>query len=233
MLELQGISKTYRRTTDAFDTNSSANTNESAIVTALDNINLTIEKGDFLAITGPSGSGKSTLLSILGCLDTPTSGQYLFDGNFVNQLSDLELANIRNRQIGFIFQSFNLIPRYSALLNVQLPMVYAGVSPELREKRAMLALKAVGLDDRMHHKPNELSGGQQQRVAIARAIVNNPSVIIADEPTGSLDEGSTSEVIKLFQQLHQSGKTIVFVTHNLDLLPYANREIKLEAGHLA
>jgi len=218
MLELRGISKTYQRDTD--------------LLTALENINLTIEKGDFVAITGPSGSGKSTLLSILGCLDNPSSGQYLLNGSVVNYLSDIELARIRNFKIGFVFQSYNLIPRYSAFINVQLPMVYAGLSQTLREKRAKLALKAVGLIERMHHKPSELSGGQQQRVAIARAIVNNPSLIIADEPTGSLDDNSTNEIIKLFQQLHQSGKTIVFVTHNMDLLPYANRVIKLEAGQL-
>jgi len=218
MLELRGVSKTYQRDAD--------------VLTALDNISFTVEKGDFVAITGPSGSGKSTLLSILGCLDNPSSGQYLIDRVVVNYLSDAELANIRNRQIGFVFQSYNLIPRYTALINVQLPMVYAGISQALREKRAKLALKAVGLIERMHHKPAELSGGQQQRVAIARAIVNNPSLIIADEPTGSLDDDSTYDIIKLFQQLHQSGKTIVFVTHNMDLLPYANHVLKLEAGHL-
>ena len=228
MLELQGISKTYQRNTD----DSSSDSAGTSVLTALDNINLTVVKNDFLAITGPSGSGKSTLLSILGCLDNPSSGQYLFDGHAVNHLSDEALAKIRNHQIGFIFQSYNLIPRYTALSNVQLPMAYAGVAPELREKRAMLALKAVGLVDRMHHKPSELSGGQQQRVAIARAIVNNPNLIIADEPTGSLDDDATLEIIKLFQQLHQSGKTIVLVTHNMDLLPYANRVIKLEAGRL-
>jgi len=218
MLELRGISKTYQRDAD--------------VLTALENIDLTVDKGDFVAITGPSGSGKSTLLSILGCLDNPSSGQYLLNGSVVNYLSDSDLAKIRNFEIGFVFQSYNLIPRYSAFLNVQLPMVYAGISQTLREKRAKLALKAVGLIERMYHKPAELSGGQQQRVAIARAIVNNPSLIIADEPTGSLDDNSTYEIIKLFQQLHQSGKTIVFVTHNMDLLPYANRVIKLEAGHL-
>lgn len=228
MLELQGISKIYQHDVGV-DANSNSNSNE---LVALENINLTIDKGDFVAITGPSGSGKSTLLSILGCLDNPTSGSYLFEDNEVNNLTDEILAKIRNRKIGFIFQSYNLIPRYTALINVQLPMAYAGVSQELREKRAALALKAVGLVERMHHKPAELSGGQQQRVAIARAIVNNPSLIIADEPTGSLDDESTHEIIKLFQQLHQSGKTIVFVTHNMDLLPYANRVIKLEAGRL-
>ena len=218
MLELQGIGKNYQR--------------GAKTLTALENINLTIEKGDFVAITGPSGSGKSTLLSILGFLDNPSSGRYIFSGNVVNHFSDAVLAKIRNQQIGFVFQSYNLIPRYTALANVKLPMAYAGISPDLREKRAKLALKAVGLIDRMDHKPSELSGGQQQRVAIARAIVNNPSVIIADEPTGSLDDHSTNEIIKLFQQLHQSGKTIVFVTHNMDLLPYATHVLKLEAGHL-
>ena len=199
---------------------------------ALGNINLRINKGDFVAITGSSGSGKSTLLSILGCLDSPSSGQYFFEGEAVNHLSDAELAKIRNKKIGFVFQGYNLIPRYTALVNVCVPMAYAGLSQELREKRATLALKAVGLQDRMHHKPSELSGGQQQRVGIARAIVNNPGLIIADEPTGSLDDHSTLEIINLFQQLHKSGKTIVFVTHNMDLLPYANRVLTLEAGKL-
>ena len=228
MLELHSISKTYQRNTDDISSDGVG----ISVLTALDNINLTINKNDFIAITGPSGSGKSTLLSILGCLDNPSSGQYLFNGHAVNHLADEALAKIRNRQIGFIFQAYNLIPRYTALSNVQLPMAYAGVDPELREKRSRLALKAVGLIDRINHKPSELSGGQQQRVAIARAIVNNPNLIIADEPTGSLDDEATEEIIKLFQQLHQSGKTIVLVTHNMDLLPYANRIIKLEAGRL-
>jgi len=220
MLELRGISKAYQRGTD--DT----------LLFALDDISLNINQGEFVAITGPSGSGKSTLLSILGCLDSPSAGTYLFSGNEISHLSEVEIADIRNQQIGFIFQSYNLIPRYTALANVQLPMIYAGVTPELREQRSTLALKAVGLGERMSHKPSELSGGQQQRVAIARAVVNNPGLIIADEPTGSLDDQSTLDIIKLFQQLHQAGKTIVFVTHNMDLLPYATRVIKLENGRL-
>jgi len=218
MLELQDVSKVYQRNNDA--------------LAALSHINLFIQQGEFLAITGPSGSGKSTLLSILGCLDNPSAGRYLFAGNDISDLPEDTLANVRNHQIGYVFQSYNLIPRYTALANVQLPMVYAGVSSELREKRAKLALKAVNMSDRMSHKPSELSGGQQQRVAIARAIVNNPSLIIADEPTGSLDEKSTEEIIHLFQQLHQAGKTIIFVTHNMDLLPYATRIIELQSGKI-
>jgi len=218
MIELYDISKVFELRNN--------------IVSAIQNINVKIDKGEFVAIVGPSGSGKSTLLSILGCLSLPSSGQYVLSGVTVSELDDDSLAEIRSLQIGFVFQSYNLIPRYSALENVQMPMIYAGILEEERLDRAKLALNAVGMSDRYDHTPAELSGGQQQRVAIARAIVNNPKLIIADEPTGSLDEHSTQDVINLFQQLHMGGRTIVFVTHNMDLLPYATRVLKMEHGQL-
>ena len=199
---------------------------------ALKDINLQISRGDFVAITGPSGSGKSTLLSILGCLDHPSSGQYIFDGQSIEHATEAVLSVVRNHQIGFVFQSFNLIPAYTALRNVELPMLYAGVPAASRTQRAKLALEAVGLAARLDHLPSEMSGGQQQRVAIARAIVNNPSVIIADEPTGSLDDESTYDIMDLFSLLHNSGRTIIFVTHNLQLLRYANRVIHLSKGRI-
>lgn len=218
MIELRSVSKYYQL-------------NNQKLV-ALNNVNLNIKQGEFVAITGFSGSGKSTLLSILGCLDRPSEGQYLLSGQAISNFNDQQLSKIRNRKIGFVFQSFHLIPGYDARRNVELPMVYAGLSSEVREQRASLALKAVGLEQRMQHKPSELSGGQQQRVAIARAIVNRPDVIIADEPTGSLDDSSTEEIMHLFSQLHHSGKTIIFVTHNMDLLSYATRVIRLEQGQI-
>ncbi|MDH5256778.1 MAG: ABC transporter ATP-binding protein [Gammaproteobacteria bacterium] len=205
---------------------------EGEFLAALYDVNLQIDRGDFVAITGPSGSGKSTLLTILGCLDTPSSGQYILDGHSIDNTPEVELARIRNKQIGFVFQSFNLIPTYTALRNVELPMLYAGMPADLRTKRAALALNAVGLGERLAHLPAEMSGGQQQRVAIARAIVNNPNVIIADEPTGSLDDESTAEIMELFSQLHQSGRTIIFVTHNLSLLSYASKVIRLSGGKI-
>jgi len=205
---------------------------EGKLVPALKDINLSINRGDFVAITGPSGSGKSTLLTILGCLDSPSTGQYVFNDQSIEDMPEEAMAAIRNRQIGFVFQSFNLIPAYTALRNVELPMLYAGVTAEVRTKRATLALGAVGLGDRLHHLPSEISGGQQQRVAIARAIVNNPNVIIADEPTGALDDESTSEIMALFSQLHRGGRTIIFVTHNMNLLSYASRVIHLEKGEI-
>ena len=202
------------------------------ILTALSDVNLQIDRGEFIAITGPSGSGKSTLLTILGCLDTPSSGQYVLNDLSVENTSEFELARIRNKQIGFVFQSFNLIPGYTALRNIELPMLYAGVAAANREKRALLALSAVGLGERPYHLPAEMSGGQQQRVAIARAIVNNPQIIIADEPTGSLDDESTIEIMDLFAQLHRGGRTIIFVTHNMNLLSYANRVVRLAHGNI-
>jgi len=205
---------------------------EGKLVPALKDVNLNINRGDFVAITGPSGSGKSTLLTILGCLDSPSTGQYVFNDQSIEDMPEEALAAIRNKQIGFVFQSFNLIPAYSALRNVELPMLYAGIPAEVRTKRATLALGAVGLGDRLHHLPSEISGGQQQRVAIARAIVNNPNVIIADEPTGALDDESTSEIMGLFSQLHRGGRTIIFVTHNMHLLSYASRVIHLEKGEI-
>lgn len=205
---------------------------EGEFLAALYDVNLQIDRGDFVAITGPSGSGKSTLLTILGCLDTPSSGQYILDGHSIENTPEVELARIRNKQIGFVFQSFNLIPTYTALRNVELPMLYAGMPADLRTKRAGLALNAVGLGERLAHLPAEMSGGQQQRVAIARAIVNNPNVIIADEPTGSLDDESTAEIMELFSQLHQSGRTIIFVTHNMSLLSYASKVIRLSGGKI-
>lgn len=218
MIELHDISKYYEL--------------GGKTVAALDSVNLRINKGEFVAITGPSGSGKSTLLSILGCLDVPTGGQYLLNGFSISKLTEDQLAKVRNQKIGFIFQSYNLIPRLNAIENVKLPMLYAGVSEAQRVQRAKLALNAVGLGDRIYHKPSEMSGGQQQRVSVARALVNNPDIIIADEPTGSLDDISTQDIIKLFTQLHEGGKTIIFVTHNMDLLPYASRAIHIEKGHL-
>ena len=218
MISLYDINKLYQK--------------DGEFVSALNNVNLQIDRGDFVAITGPSGSGKSTLLTILGCLDSPTAGQYRLDGKSVENESEVELARARNRQIGFIFQSFNLIPTYTAIRNVELPMLYAGIPPENRTRRATLALKAVGLGERLDHLPAEMSGGQQQRVAIARAIVNNPNIIIADEPTGSLDDDSTIEIMNLFAQLHSGGRTIIFVTHNMNLLSYANRVIRLDKGEI-
>lgn len=218
MIELRGVNKFYQLNSKKF--------------IALENINLNILQGEFVAVTGFSGSGKSTLLSILGCLDKPSEGQYLLGGQEINNADDYLLSKIRNRKIGFVFQSFHLIQGYDALRNVELPMVYAGTPANLRKQRAILALKAVGLEQRMKHKPSELSGGQQQRVAIARAIVNRPDIIIADEPTGSLDDSATEEIMHLFRQLHHSGKTIIFVTHNMALLSYASRVIRLEQGQI-
>jgi putative ABC transport system ATP-binding protein len=199
-------------------------------VHALRGVSLVIERGDFVAIMGASGSGKSTLMNILGCLDAPTSGRYLLDDVDVSQLNDYDLATIRNRKIGFVFQSFNLVPRTSATSNVELPMVYANVPKGVRRLRAQAALAAVGLSDRGHHLPSELSGGQQQRVAIARAIATNPAMILADEPTGALDSASTAEVLHIFTRLNQVGRTIVVITHEDDVAAYAKRIIRLRDG---
>lgn len=202
------------------------------VVKALNGVSLTIRKGEYVAIMGPSGSGKSTLMNLIGALDTPSSGRYILNGNDVSHMSDEKLAEIRNREIGFVFQTFNLLQRYSALENVVLPLVYAGVPREERYKRGKEALKNVGLSDRMLHKPNELSGGQRQRVAVARALVNNPSLILADEPTGNLDTKTSIDIMRLFDQIHAAGNTIVLVTHEEDIAQYAERIVRLRDGRI-
>ncbi len=199
-------------------------------VYVLKGIDLVIKKGEYVALMGPSGSGKSTLMNILGCLDTPTAGSYTLNGKLVSQMIDDELAEIRNKEIGFVFQTFNLMPRTTALDNVALPMIYAGYTKEERNQRATEVLAQVGLSDRMYHKPNQLSGGQRQRVAIARALVNRPSMILADEPTGNLDSKTSEEIMGLFNEIHQQGNTVVLVTHEEDIAAYANRIIRLKDG---
>ena len=202
------------------------------ILQALDHVNFSVEEGDFIAIMGPSGSGKSTMMNILGCLDRPTSGKYYLDGKEVAGLSDDELARTRNAKIGFVFQNFNLLSKITALQNVALPLVYAGVSEEERLERARIALRDVGLEDRVDHKPNELSGGQRQRVAIARALVNNPAIVMADEPTGNLDTKSSYEIMEIFKKLNAMGKTIVMVTHEPDIGQQTKRILVMRDGHL-
>lgn len=203
------------------------------IVRALRNISLEIYRNEFVALMGPSGSGKSTLMNILGCLDTPTSGHYYLNGQDVSKLGDNELAEIRNKEIGFIFQTFNLLPRSTALENVTLPLIYAGFNKTMRIERATKVLTDVGLSDRMSHKPNELSGGQRQRVAVARALVNEPSIILADEPTGNLDSKTSIEIMGLLETIHQAGNTIIVVTHEEDIALHAHRIIRMIDGNIA
>ena len=216
IIETSQISKTYRMGQEE--------------VRALKSISIQIQRGEYVAFMGPSGSGKSTLMNIVGCLDTPTAGTYHLNDNDVSDLSESELATIRNKEIGFVFQTFNLLPRYSSLDNVALPLIYAGVSRADREERALKVLESVGLGDRAGHKPNELSGGQRQRVAIARALINNPSIILADEPTGNLDSKTSYDVMELFQDLHDQGNTIIMVTHEDDIAHYAHRIVRLKDG---
>jgi putative ABC transport system ATP-binding protein len=219
MIQTENLTKVYQMGTDE--------------VRALDGASFTIEKGEMVAIMGPSGSGKSTLMSIIGCLDVPTSGRYILDGVSVENMEDAQLAEIRGRKIGFVFQQFNLLARTSALENVMLPLTYAGLSGKERQERAKMALERVGLSDRMHHAPNELSGGQQQRVAIARAIVNQPAILLADEPTGALDSKTGVEIMELFQSLHNDyGQTVILVTHDSYVARHTNRIIQLSDGHI-
>ena len=216
VIDIQGITKTY--------------VNGKLSVPVLHGIDLVVNKGEFVSIMGPSGSGKSTFMNILGCLDRPTTGSYRLNGDEVATLSDDELAYVRNKQIGFVFQSFNLLTKLTALENVALPMIYAGVNKKMRIERASQLLKSVGLDERMDHLPSELSGGQRQRVAIARALANNPAIIMADEPTGNLDSKSTIDVMNIFRGLHDEGRTILLVTHEPDIATYASRNVVLKDG---
>ena len=216
VIDIEGVTKLYKM--------------GSEIVHALRGVDVRIHRNEYLAIMGPSGSGKSTLMNMLGCLDTPTAGRYEFSGKNVASMVDDELAEIRNREIGFVFQTFNLLPRSNALHNVELPLIYAGMAPQIRRGRALEALQNVGLGDRVHHKPNELSGGQRQRVAIARALVNHPSIILAAEPTGNLDSKTGEEIMVLFEQLYEQGHTIIVVTHEEDIARHARRIVRLRDG---
>jgi putative ABC transport system ATP-binding protein len=200
------------------------------IVKALNGVTFDVEENEYIAIMGPSGSGKSTLMNMIGCLDTPTSGEYILNGHRVSELDDSELAHVRNREIGFVFQTFNLLPRTDCLNNVELPLIYSGMKSSERKKRAISTLEKVGLGDRLDHKPNELSGGQRQRVAIARALVNDPSILLADEPTGNLDTKTGEEIMLLFEELYRAGNTIILVTHENDIAKHARRIVRLRDG---
>lgn len=216
IIQINNVTKHYRMGT--------------TIVKALNGLSLDIYKNEYVALMGPSGSGKSTLMNILGCLDTPTSGTYWLNGQEVADMSDNELAEVRNKEIGFVFQTFNLLPRLTALGNVAIPLIYGGVPKKEREQRATDMLEAVGLGERNHHKPNELSGGQRQRVAIARALINRPSIILADEPTGNLDSKTSVEIMQMLNKIHQDGNTVIMVTHEEDMAQYAHRIIRLKDG---
>ena len=219
IIRIEGLSKNYVIGTE--------------IVRALRGVDLSIQRNEYVALMGPSGSGKSTLMNILGCLDTPTNGNYFLNGKDVSKMVDNELAEIRNREIGFIFQTFNLLPRSTALDNVALPLIYAGQNKTNRQARALKVLGQVGLSDRTHHRPNELSGGQRQRVAVARALINNPSIILADEPTGNLDSKTSIEIMGLLQDIHEAGNTIILVTHEEDIAQHAQRIIRLFDGEIS
>jgi len=216
IITLQGISKYYQM--------------GEHIIKALNGIDLTVERNEYLALMGPSGSGKSTLMNMIGCLDTPSDGLYVLNKKNVSQLSESELADIRNKEIGFVFQTFNLLPRLSAIENVSMPLIYAGIGKKLRVERAEAMLEAVGLGERMDHRPNEMSGGQRQRVAIARALINSPSIILADEPTGNLDSRTSEEIIELFSKIHSEGNTVIMVTHEEDVAEHSHRIVRLKDG---
>jgi len=202
------------------------------VIQVLKRVSLEVNKNEYVALMGPSGSGKSTLMNLLGCLDTPTSGEYFLNGTNVSKMTDNSLAQVRNKEIGFIFQTFNLLPRYSSLDNVALPLIYAGIPKDVRNQKAKDALQSVGLAERMNHKPNELSGGQRQRVAVARALVNNPSIILADEPTGNLDTKTSHEIMALFDDIHRAGNTIIIVTHEEDIARMARRIVRMRDGKI-
>jgi len=216
LIELKDVRKKYRR--------------DKIEIPVLDGVSMSVSEGDFLALMGPSGSGKSTLMNIIGCLDTPNAGEYWLNGQLVSTMSDDALARVRNKEIGFVFQTFNLLPRATALHNVELPLVYAGISSDERRRRAIEALEKVQLANRMDHRPNELSGGQRQRVAIARALVNNPSILLADEPTGNLDSQTSEEIMRVFESLATTGQTVVMVTHEPDIAAHARRVVVLRDG---
>lgn len=218
IIELDGVSRHYRM--------------GEGTVKALDNVSLSIREGEFVSIMGPSGSGKSTMMNILGCLDSPSEGRYVLNGIDVSRMDDGSLSSVRNREIGFVFQSFNLLPRYNAIQNVELPLIYAGVRADERRERAERALARVGLSARMEHRPGQMSGGQRQRVALARALVNNPSIILADEPTGNLDTATSLEIMELFEEVNRNGNSVILVTHEEDIAKFAERTIRLRDGRI-